>query len=221
MLQSSVGRSATSFNSSRTIDLQGRGSIWRDPKTAKYGRGRHDASMLDALLSKVVTLLTHLFLLLFRKAQQHSQSEIFRCYPFEDSLNESYSGDNSYGLSVNKEVLLPIPPSAPAQSPRIMSDAMLRPLFRDNDLTNWQKAALSNSKWVTMLSDEQRNMLPHCKPLVPDYVNGCGEDANISGERSTSEVPPSAAPRHLLGVAVIKNAVVVDSTAYLKVGRIA
>ena len=105
---------------------------------------------------------------------------------------------------------------------------MLRPLFRDTDVTNWQKAALSNSKWVAMLSDEQKNAFSLTKTLEPDSVSCCGNDANISGDNLTSAVPPSsqdassevpsATPRHLLGVAVIKNAIVVDSTAYLKVG---
>lgn len=109
---------------------------------------------------------------------------------------------------------------------------MLRPLFRETDLTNWQKAALSNSKWVAMLSDEKKNALPYSKAPVPDYGSCCDDDTNISGDNLSSEVPPSpssqegvpssevpsATPRHLLGVAVIKNAIVVDSTAYLKVG---
>ena len=79
-----------------------------------------------------------------------------------------------------------------------------------------------------MLSDEQKNALPHSKFLEPDTVSCCGNDTNISGGNLTSEAPPSsqdassevpsATPRHLLGVAVIKNAIVVDSTAYLKVG---
>lgn len=101
---------------------------------------------------------------------------------------------------------------------------MLRPLFRDTDFSNWQKAASSNSKWVAMLSDEQRDTLPHCEVPVPDE-----RDANICGDTSTLEMfPPAdsaddgglpATPRHLLGVAVIRNAIVVDSTAYLKVGH--
>ena len=104
---------------------------------------------------------------------------------------------------------------------------MLRPLFRDTDLTNWQKAALSNSKWVAMLSDEKKNALPYSKAPVPDYGSCCDDDTNISGDNLSSEVPPSpssqegvpsATTRHLLGVAVIKNAIVVDSSAYLKVG---
>lgn len=74
-----------------------------------------------------------------------------------------------------------------------------------------------------MLSDEQRDALPHCEVPVPG-----DRYANICGDTSTSEVFPSnnsaddegppATPRHLLGVAVIRNAIVVDSTAYLKVG---
>jgi hypothetical protein len=86
--------------------------------------------------------------------------------------------------------------------------AMLRPLLRESDFANWQKAAGSNAKWVSLLSEEQLSAF-----------NVLREGSELSSADTSSDAS-TVQPDHqqlLFGVAVIKNAIVVNSAAYLKV----
>jgi hypothetical protein len=86
--------------------------------------------------------------------------------------------------------------------------AMLRPLLRESDFANWQSAAGSNSKWVSLLNEEQLSAFNVLR------------EGSESGTADTISDASSVQPDHqqlLFGVAVIKNAIVVNSTAYLKV----
>jgi hypothetical protein len=125
------------------------------------------------------------------KAQRHSKDEIYQRYPFAEEASSS-----SLSLGVD---------TAAAHTPM---RAMLRPLLRESDFANWQKAAGSNAKWVSLLSEEQLSAF-----------NELREGSELSAADTSSDAS-SVQPDHqqlLFGVAVIKNAIVVNSAAYLKV----
>ena len=109
---------------------------------------------------------------------------------------------------------------------------MLRPLFRESDAANWKKAAVTNSKWVGLLNEEQmKDFYTNEGGDVDDDDDAVGSTNSNSNSAAVAQtglestelhsVVPSDNPdarTKPLGVAVIKNAVVVDSTAYLQVG---
>ena len=178
----------------------------------------------------------------YRKAQGHSKDKVFERFPGEKTKgvdHESFSPN-----ARDKRNMLS--PSSPAvESPfitvtelteRTPPRAMLRPLFRESDAANWKKAAVINSKWVGLLDEEQmRDFYSNCAPSEGGPVDG-GDDASASRNgNSTARTQPDLESAELssvvsidnpdarmnpLGVAVIKNAVVVDSTAYLQVAHL-
>lgn len=74
---------------------------------------------------------------------------------------------------------------------------------------HWQKAAGSNAKWVSLLNEEQLSAFKVLREVGESRIADTNSDAAAAAQ-------PDAL-QQLLGVAVIKNALVVNSAAYLKV----
>ena len=153
------------------------------------------------------------------KAQGHSKDKVFQRFP-----GEELKGVQSDVLSPSSSTVEQAFTAATERTEHRPSRAMLRPLFRESDAANWKKAAVTNSKWVGLLNEEQ---------MKDFYTDGGGHaDDDDDASDSNRSIAPSAqndlqssipsdnsdARVKPLGVAVIKNAVVVDSTAYLQVG---
>ena len=97
--------------------------------------------------------------------------------------------------------------------------AMLRPCFRESDLLHWKKASVVNDKWVAFLSQAEcdefydEKFVEDMPPLVDrDFI----DDSSYK-----DEVVSAQAAGKVMGVAVIKNAIVVNSMAYLQVSHCA
>lgn len=150
--------------------------------------------------------------MLYCKAQRHSKDEIFQRYPFEDTVDgHGAFGDLANGVTVTLQDASsssPLSPNVETAVRRTPMTAMLRPLLRESDFAHWQKAAGSNAKWVSLLNEEQ----------LSDF--NLLREGSESGTADTSSDASAFQPDQqqlLLGVAVIKNAIVVNSAAYLKV----
>lgn len=118
-------------------------------------------------------------------------------------------------------------------------------MFREPDLLNWQKASATNSKWVGFLTqgeidgfyeregeaisiediDNGKAIASTAASMDMDSSNnrieggGKVDAGDIASQQSDETGTNDAATvtAQLLGMAVIKNALVVDSPAYLKV----
>lgn len=157
-------------------------------------------------------LLHFTFPPLHDQAQRHSKDEIYQRYPFEDSIDhhgELQDLADGVRSPLQEASSSPVSPDMDAAVPRAPLRAMLRPLLRESDFSNWQKAAGINTKWVSLLSEEQ---------LSAFNVLREGSELGTVDISSSSAIAAQPDQQQLLfGVAVIKNAIVVNSAAYLKV----
>ena len=127
--------------------------------------------------------------------------------------------------------------------------AMLRPCFKEPDLLNWRKASENNEKWVGFLSSEEtkrfydddgNQMYAHssgsshregadtksASSLISESSCGISEDemksagAAHAATEAQKDSETKSANLKVLGVAVIRDAIVVNSTAYLQVSYV-
>lgn len=174
--------------------------------------------------------------LLLRQVQENSDKQaVFQSYPYPPA----HTPTPNPPCDIGSEVFEDLTPHKPLR-------AMLRPCFRELDLMHWRKASVDNSKWVGFLSAEETDRFyegernqKHIHPSggeigrehdasseksmasideVPHVEAGIGTNTEeTTSAKLATELGSKSTNSKILGMAVIKNAIVVNSTAYLQV----